>query len=241
MQFTTLFKAGLLAGVLSVPSACCPVRTVKPVEPPPVVEPPVPDAPVVHDAAVEVPESGFWERTAPGAWTYDLGVGLTSDIQLTAPGNGRGIMRVQLPPNAASARVTAIRVMYAKNHADMPEPDGAASGEVVWHIHADDNGKPGAELGMVAAMIQDSDAAPLEDANDGVVHPLVTSVEVPPTFWLVFERRSGNPRVAAMVLGESLQGTYADLFFTKEPGDALGQPTNYRPYISLMFVDMRAK
>lgn len=239
-QLKSLILSGVLASPLFMAAGCCPAKTVRSVDP--VVEPAA-DVPAVlawSDAGVETPESGFWERVGAGIWKYDLGVGLNSDIQLTTPGDGRGLMRVTLPPGAAGAKVTAIRVMYAKNHVDMAQTPGSASGTAVWHLHADDGGKPGAELGVVPVVVDDADAAPLEECNDGVTHTIANPIVVPATFWLVFERTSGDPRIAAMRLGESLQGTYADLFFIKDPTQLPGEPTLYRPYIGLSFVDLGA-
>lgn len=205
-------------------TACCPAKTVAPVvtvvppeDGPTAPAPEVPAAPAANDEGIAEPESGFWRRDAPGAWRYDLGVGLTADIQLTARGEGRGVVRVALPPGASRATLRAFTVMYAKNHADMAEAPGAAGGTARWHVHADDGGAPGQALGVIEAVIDDANAAPLEDGNDGITHSPAAPIAVPATFWLVFERTAGDPRVAAMFLGPSLQGTYADLFFKKTP------------------------
>ncbi|MCC6625485.1 MAG: hypothetical protein IT385_29875 [Deltaproteobacteria bacterium] len=190
------------------------------------------------DLSIEIPESGFWNREAPGRWMYDLGVGLTSDVQLTAPGRGRGLVRVPLPPGATGAKMRALTVMWAKNHADMPEDPGAASGTGVWHIHADEGGKPGRELGVLSVQIDDANAAPLDDANDGSRYALPTPVEVPATFWLVFERTSGDPRIGAMRLLGDFAETYKNLYYLETPDAPLGEPKNLRPYIAIEFEDL---
>lgn len=226
-------------------TACCPAKTVAPVvtevppgdgpQTPTPERPGAPAAPAVIDEGIAEPDSGFWRREGPGAWRYDLGVGLSADIQLTARGEARGLVRVALPPGASRASLRALTVMYAKNHPDMAEAPGAASGTGRWHVHADEAGAPGLALGVIEATIDDANAAPLEDGNDGITHSPAAPIEVPATFWLVFERTSGDPRVAAMFLGPSLQGTYADLFFKKTPDAPLGEPLNYRPYVAIVF------
>lgn len=220
---------------IAVPACCSAPPAPTPVD----VDPTPTPAPAGRsDAGVEMPESGFWEREAPGRWTYDLGVGLTSDVQLTIQGSGRGVVRVPLPPGATGAKIAALTVMWAKNHPEMAEAPGAASGTGVWHIHADLDGKPGRELGTIPVTVDDANAAPLDDANDGTRYALPSAVEVPAVFWLVFEKTSGDPRIGAMRLIGDFAETYKELYYLDKPDAALGLPKNLRPYIAIEFDEL---
>jgi len=190
------------------------------------------------DSAIEVPPSGYWERKGPGSWRYDLGVRLRSDIQLTARGDSRGLVRVALPPGASRAQMTRLTVVYAKNPVEMAEAPGAASGSAIWHVHADEGGEPGARLGGMEVIIDDASAAALEEFGDGSVHQFETPLEVPATFWLVFERTSGDPRVAAMRLTTGKPARYKDLYFLESPDSPLGEAVKFRPYLAIEFEGM---
>ncbi|MFO0744227.1 MAG: hypothetical protein U1F43_00945 [Myxococcota bacterium] len=191
------------------------------------------------DAGVTMPESGFWERHEAGFWTYDLGVGLTSDVQLVvADADGRGAMRVALPPGATGAIMLSFKVMWARNDAESDEPPASASGTGIWHIQADENGRPGKELAAVPVTVDGATAAPLDDANDGTSYDLPHPVEVPATFWMLFQKTGGDPRIGAMRLTGDLVGTYKDLYYLATPDAPLGEAKTLRPYIAIEFSDL---
>ena len=215
-----------LAATLAL--TACPSATAPPVEPPPAR----PDA----DLGIDVPDSGFWERTGPGAWTYDLGTFLTSDLQLTARPPGQGFLRVALPPGAGRAVLTSLSVVYARNAAAMSDDgqDPTAGGEATWTFYADAAGAPGRELGHIDVTVDATQAIPLEDGGDPVVHAL-PGLEVPAVFWAVFSVRSGDPRVAAMRVNTPEGVQFTDLYYRAQPDAPLGAPVNARPYLRFVF------
>lgn len=202
-------------------------------------------------AAITVPEDGFWERFGDGSWRYDLAVEFVGEVQLMAPGQGRGLVRVTLPPGASAAELAAITVKYVRGAVELGEEPAAAGGKARWHVHADAQGRPGARLGGVEADIDGARAVPLDyewDESDegrldlqGTRHALSAPLVVPSTFWLVFERVSGNPRVGGMWLtaGNGLIGTYENLYFVDSPDAPVGQPKNIRPLLAVDFKSIR--
>jgi len=207
------------------------------------------DAPAPADDLAE-PEDGFWEKGEAGAWRYDLGVGFVGEVQLTSPGSGRGLVRVTLPEGAAKGRLAALTVKYVRGSDGMGEDPAAASGRARWHVHADAGGRPGARLSTIEVDVDGQRAVPIDheyqdgDAGrfdfEGTRHAPAAPVEVPATFWLVFERVSGDPRIGGMWLtdGNGLLGTYTNLYFLETPDAPLGAPKNIRPLLALDFVSL---
>lgn len=231
-----LFAVTLLALIVS---ACASTqKPAAPADPPPAASAP---------AAIEIPESGFWQPGEAGQWRYDLAVGFAPEVQLVAPGEGQGLMRVTLPPGATTAKVVAITAKYARNAvATNPDPTHA-SGKAHWRLFTDKDGQPGEPIATLEVDVDGARATPLDyefqDGDEekldteGTRHVLPTPTAVPTTFWLVFERKSGDPRVGGMRLteGNGLLGTYTDLFFRASPDKPLGQPINIRPFIAIDF------
>lgn len=242
----------LLSKLLPLPLALplalltgCPSASTPRAEPPAVVEPTAPAAEITPT------EDGFWDKTDEGTWRYDLAVSFVGEVQLSAQGDGRGLVRVTLPPGATKGRIAALTVKYVRGSVDMGEDPSAAGGKARWHVHADANGRPGARLGGIEADIDGKRATPLDyeftDGDEaridleGTRHTFATPVEVPQTFWLVFERAAGDPRVGGMWLTEDngLLGTYTNLFFIERPDAPLGPPKNIRPLLALDFAELR--
>lgn len=229
-------------------AACCTTKTGGPPAPEPTPDPVVDPGPSGgptgkraprSDADVAMPESGFWARNEQGVWVYDLGVGLTSDVQLVVDGpTARGVVRVPLPDGATGAIMESLTVMWARNSAESDEPPESASGTGIWHIHADANGRPGPELLALPVKIDGATAAPLDDANDGTTYDLEHPLEVPSVFWLVFEKTGGDPRIGAMRLDEELIPTYKNLYYLAAPDAPLGEPQTNRPYLAIHFRDL---
>ncbi len=208
-------------------------------------------APVVDHTAIEVPDSGFWEKGEAGKWRYDLAVGFAPEVQLVAPGEGQGLMRVRLPPGATSAKVVAQTVKYSRNSITQDPDPSHASGKALWHLFTDANGQPGEPIATLEVEIDGARATPLdyefqdgdEDKIDleGTRHVFANPVSVPATFWLVFERKSGDPRVGGMRLTENngLIGSFTDLYFRASPDKPIGQPIAIRPFIAVEFEAVR--
>jgi len=200
--------------------------------------PPPPPAPPI-DAGIEEPDTGYWTRNAPGAWDLDLGLGLRSDVQLSATPPGAGLLHVSLPPGASTAVVTTLAVTYARNATEMSDDgqDPSAAGEATWTFYEDVDGAPGAELTHLDVTVDAATAIPLGDGGEPIRHP-VPGLRVGPTFWLGFSVRSGDPRVAAMRVNFPDGVQFADLYYRFTPDGPLGAPVNARPYLGLTFTDL---
>lgn len=229
------FTSTLLALTLCACASSTPVPT-------PLVE--------VPPVEIAIPDSGFWDKADTG-WRYDLAVSFVPEVQLNAPGSGEGLMRVVLPPGATTATVTALTVKYTRSPPDMEPDTAASSGKALWHLRADQNGRPGATLAILEVDINGARSTPIDYESEetdiesmdleGTRHAFATPIAVPRTFWLVFVRKSGDPRVGGMRLteGNGLLGTYTDLYFRASPEAPIGQPLPVRPLIALDFQDLR--
>lgn len=237
-----LFAVSLFTLVLSACASSTPVVAPAPG--------PTPD-PVVENTAIEIPDSGFWQKGDGGQWRYDLAVGFAPEVQLVAPGEGQGLMRVTLPPGATRAKVTALTVKYARNSVDSNPDPSHASGKAHWRLFTDKDGQPGEPIATLEVDVDGARATPLDyefqDGDEekldteGTRHAFTSPAAVPQTFWLVFERKSGDPRVGGMRLteGNGLLGTFTDLFFRASPDKPIGPSIPIRPFIAIDFEGLR--
>lgn len=199
-------------------SACCSAKGV--VAPEPLTR---------SDRELPLPDTAYWSRIGEGRWVYDLGVDLANDVQLVVEHpEGRGLVRVALPEGATAARIEAITAQYV-----------GEGGAVVWHVHADDGGHPGAELGQVAATIADRDVVAIGAGagGTGVRHAFTRAVEVPAVFWLSLEKTQGAPRVGGMFLKGEMTDVFSDLFYVAAPG-AAPVPLHIRPFVRIELGDL---
>ncbi|TNF38365.1 MAG: hypothetical protein EP329_00755 [Deltaproteobacteria bacterium] len=208
--------------------------------PPAALAPPTPPPPPgPSDDGIDEPESGYWERTGPGLWLYDLGAGFPASLQLGVNDvGGRGILRVALPPGATQATVTALAVGYTRDATEDGSADPSASGEATWTFYADDHGAPGAELGHVDVTVDAATVPPLDEGGEPMSH-VVPGIEVGPVFWLAFTVRSGQPRVGGMYVNRGPEDIeFRDLFYQPTRTSPLDNPVNARPYVALTFAGL---
>jgi|GEM_PF-2898959 len=186
------------------------------------------------DTGILEPDTGYWVRNAPGEWVFDLGLGFPNDVQLSATGEGRGLLRVTLPEGATQATVRTLRVAYVRDADDAT----AATGAATWTFYADADGAPGDALGQVDVTVEAAQTASVDEASEPVVHR-VPDVVVGATFWLGFSVRSGDPRVGGMYVNRGPDDVqFIDMFYQEVPGGPLEDPVNVRPYVGLSFTNL---
>lgn len=158
-------------------------------------------------------------------WSYGDDSGEPPDHQLGAAGQGQGFLRIDLPPGASGARLTALDVVYACDADD----HASGTGRVRWSLVADDDGKPSdTVLGSIDVDVMAAVATPVGEPPVWLSHPW--QVELPAHAWLRFETLGGTPAVAG-VRYPQLEDS-SRIFFRGGPKEPLTQ-VGTRAYIKL--------